>query len=154
MADLLTHYVSARVVGVGLRDRATAALFALGVFLPDLIGKPIGHLPGVPDLAAAPSHSLFGLVFACGAICFLFAPVLRARAFVALYAGSVLHVFADLMKDYLGRGSVCLLHPFSTRAWEVGLYRSEDVFILLPGNLAILGLFWLVGRRKNTKTIV
>lgn len=150
MADLLTHYVSARIVGVGIRDRAMATLFALGVFLPDLVGKPIGHLPGIPHLAAAPSHSLVGLVFACGAVCLLFAPALRARAFAALYAGSVLHVFADLMKDYLGRGSVCLLHPFSTTAWEAGLYRSEDVFFLLPVNLAILGVLWLAGRRKNT----
>ena len=158
MADLLTHYVSARVVGVGIRDRATGTLFALGVFLPDLIGKPIGQLPGIPDLAAAPSHSLVGLVFACGAVCFLFAPGIRGRVFAALYAGSVLHVLADLMKDYMGRGSVCLLHPFSTTAWEAGLYRSEDVFHLLPINLAILAVLWIVGRRrgrpKNTETIV
>ena len=48
MADLLTHYFSARVVGLGLRVRATAMVFTLGAFLPDLLGKPLGHLPGIP----------------------------------------------------------------------------------------------------------
>ena len=149
MADLLTHYVTSRVAGVGVRDRANGLLFSLGVFLPDLIGKPIAQLPEVPDLAAVPSHSLLGLAFACAAVSFLFARDLRARAFAALYAGSVLHVLVDMMKDYFGRGAVCLLHPFSTTGWEVGLYRSEDVFHLLPINLAILIILWVVGIRRR-----
>lgn len=147
MADLLTHYVSARVAGVGLRDRATAMVFALGVFYPDLLGKPLGWIPWLPDLVEAPTHSPVGLIFACGAACLLFAPDFRRRAFWALYAGSLLHVFVDLLKSYLGRGAVMLLHPFSTRGFELGLYRTEDVFYLLPANLGILAILWVVGRR-------
>jgi len=149
MADLLTHYVSARVVGLGLRVRATAMVFTLGAFLPDLLGKPLGHLPGIPDLAEVPTHSLLGLLFACGAACFLFAPDFRRRAFLALYAGSLVHILGDVLKTYLGRGSVVLLHPFSLRSFEVGLYRSEDVFYLLPANLGILAILWIVGLRRG-----
>ena len=150
MADLLTHYVSARLAGVRIRDRATTTLMAMGVFLPDLIGKPLGHFPGTPYLAEVPSHTPFGLVFACGALCMLFAPSVRVRAFWALYAGSLLHLLVDLMKDYLGSGAVFIFHPFSLQIYELGFYRSEDVFYLLPVNLAILAILWVQGRKRKT----
>lgn len=148
MADLLTHYVTARVTGLRIRDRATATVFTLGVFLPDLLGKPLGMISSLPDLFEVPTHTPIGLVFACGAICFLFAPGFRRRAFWALYAGSLVHLLADLAKSYLGRGAVSLLHPFSTQGFELGLYRTEDVFYLFPINLAILAILWVRALRK------
>lgn len=150
MADLLTHYVSARIVGVKLRDRAVATLFALGVFLPDLIGKPIRYLPGSGYMTEIPSHTPFGLIFACGAISMLFASNLRVRAFWALYAGSLLHLLVDLMKDYLGSGAAFLLHPFSLETYELGLYRSEDVYYLLPANVAILIILWVMKSKRES----
>ncbi len=150
MADLLTHYVSARVTGLGIRDRATATVFALGVFFPDLLGKPLGAMPFLPDLVEAPTHSLLGLLLACGAASFLFASDFRRRAFWALYAGSLLHVLADLLKTYLGRGAVMLLHPFSLQGFELGFYRTEDVFYLLPANLGILAILWVMGRKRKS----
>jgi hypothetical protein len=149
MADLLTHYVSSRIAGAGVRDRATLVLFSLGVLLPDLLGKPIGELRWSPPLLATPSHTVFGLIFACGAVSLFFAAPIRFRAFWALYLGSMLHLLLDWMKDYLGRGAVVWLHPFSTRSWEAGLYRSEDVFYLLPANLGILILLWVLGRKRK-----
>jgi hypothetical protein len=148
MGDLLTHYVSARVTGLGIRDRASAVLFAGGVFFPDLLGKPLNFFPGSPDMIDIPSHTPVGLLFACGALSLLFSASMRARAFLLLYAGSIVHVLGDLMKDYLGSGSIFLLHPFSLGTYELGFYRSEDVFFLLPFNLAILGLLWLLQRRR------
>ena len=149
MADLLTHYVSARLAGLRVRSRATATLFAAGVFLPDLLGKPLVFLPGTPPLLEVPSHTPFGLIFACGAVSLIFASGLRLRAFTALYLGSLLHVLLDLMKDYLGSGSVFLLHPFTLDTFELGLYRSEDVFYLLPVNVAILLILWAVRRYRR-----
>src|SRR5690349_23023749 len=104
MADLLTHYVSSRVAGIGVRDRVSATLFATGVFLPDLIGKPLDVM--APYMAEIPSHTPLGLFFACAAISMLFASSIRGRAFWALYLGSLLHVGLDMMKDYLGDGGV------------------------------------------------
>ena len=149
MADLLTHYVSARLVGFRVRDRAVATLFAAGVLFPDMLGKPLAFFPGAPHLLEIPSHTPFGLIFACGAVSQLFARGFRGTAFWALYLGSLLHVVGDLMKDYLGSGAVFLLHPFSLDTFEVGLYRSEDVFYFLPVNLVVLGLFWLVRKRRS-----
>ncbi|HKS15928.1 MAG TPA: hypothetical protein VJU16_01300 [Planctomycetota bacterium] len=146
MADLLTHYVSARLAGIRIRDHTTTVLFAVGVFLPDLIGKPLNYF--LPYMAEIPSHTPFGLIFACGAVSLLFAESIRRRAFWTLYGGSLLHVLLDLMKDYLGSGSVFLLHPFSVESYELGFYRSEDVFYLLPANLAILAILWALGRRR------
>lgn len=148
MADLLTHYVSARVAGVGVRDRVSATLFATGVFLPDLIGKPLDAL--APYMAEVPSHTPLGLIFACGAVSMLFASSIRGRAFWALYLGSLLHVACDMMKDYLGDGGIFLLHPFTLETFELGLYRSEDVFYLLPANLGILAILWVWGRVRSS----
>jgi hypothetical protein len=149
MADLLTHYVSSRVAGLGIRDRASLTLFGLGVLLPDLLGKPLGEISGLPHLVAIPTHTPIGLVFACGALAMLFAAELRKRAFWAIYLGSLLHLLVDMMKDYLGRGAGVIFHPFSTRSYELGLYRSEDVFILLPANLGILAILWAVARKRR-----
>ena len=148
MADLLTHYVSGRIAGVGIRTPVAATLYSLGVFLPDLI-KTLGTIPGTPYLMEVPSHTPLGLIFACTCLCLLFAPSIRWTAFWGLYLGSQTHLALDLMKDYLGSGSVFLLHPFSMESFEFRLYRSEDVFYFLPANLAILAILWAVGRRRR-----
>jgi len=147
MADLLTHYVSGRILGIGIQHRVTATLFSLGVFFPDLV-KMIAMIPGWTYLLDVPSHTPFGLIFACAAASQLFAGSIRWRAFSALYLGSMTHLLLDLMKDYLGSGAVFLLHPFSNETFELGLYRSEDVFYLLPANIGILGVLWVVSRRR------
>ena len=149
MADLLTHYVSARVAGIPVRDRSVAALLTVGVLLPDVTGKPLGSLPGLPELVEVPSHTLPGLLLLCFALCLLFAPPIRARAFGALYAGSLVHLLLDAMKDYLGSGAIIPFHPFSLEAYEMGFYRSEDVFYLLPANLAVLALLGALERRRR-----
>jgi hypothetical protein len=148
MADLLTHYVSGRIAGIGIRSRVTAAIFTSGVFLPD-VAKQIGTMPGMPYLVEIPSHTPFGVIFVAAGVSQLFAQPLRWTAFWALYFGSLMHLLLDLMKDYLGSGAVFLLHPFSSETFELGLYRSEDVFYLLPANLAILGILWVLGRRRR-----
>jgi hypothetical protein len=153
VADLLTHYVSSRVAGLGIRDRATLTLFGVGVLLPDLLGKPLGELSGMPHLVAIPTHTPIGLIFACGALSMLFAAELRKRVFWAIYLGSLLHLLVDMMKDYLGRGAGVIFHPFSTRSYELGLYRSEDVFYLLPVNLGILAILWVLARKRRAAGI-
>ena len=149
MADLLTHYVSGRILGIGFQHRVTATIFTLGVFFPDLV-KLFGLLPGTAPMIEVPSHTPFGLIFACAAACQIFAGSIRWRAFGALYLGSMTHLLIDLMKDYLGSGAVYLLHPFSHETFELGLYRSEDVFYFLPANIGILGILWIVERRRRT----
>ncbi len=147
MADLLTHYVSGRLAGAWLRDPRSALLLGLGALVPDLVGKPLGLPPFAPDLVSTPSHTVAGLVFACWGLALLFEEGARRRAFALLYAGSLLHVALDALKDYLGRGAVIPAHPFWLHAWEGGCYRSEDVLVFLPGDVGALLLLWILGRR-------
>ena len=116
MADLLTHYVTGRLAGAGLHRRGAATLLAIGALLPDLVGKPIGAitmlLPQVSEAITVPTHTPLGLLFLCYALSYAFVREFRRTAFWMLYTGSLIHVFADALKDYLGRGSVYLLHPF------------------------------------------
>ena len=127
MADLLTHYVSARLPGSFLGDPCARATLALGVFLPDLIGKPMEAVNGMPFLASAPSHSALGAFFVAWALAMLFAEPFRFKAFATMFAGQLIHIALDLGKDSLGLGSAFVLLPFSTATHDFGLYTSQDV---------------------------
>lgn len=143
MADLLTHYVSARLPGSFVADPCARATLALGVFLPDLISKPMEH-SGLPFLSWAPSHSALGAFFVAWALAMLFAEDFRFKAFATLFIGQLLHIAVDLGKDSLGFGSAFVLLPFSTATHDLGLYTSQHVFWFLPGNLLVLwGLRWV-----------
>lgn len=149
MADLLTHYATGRLVGLGIHPRH-ALLLGVGALVPDLLGKPLGALPFLPDSIEAPSHSLPGLFFACWGLSLLFAEGTRSRAFALFLGGSLLHVAVDGLKDYLGRGAIVPFHPLWLGAWECGCYRTEDVFLFIPADLGILLLAWIAGSARRT----
>lgn len=148
MADLLTHYATGRLAGLGFHP-THALLLGVGALVPDLVGKPLGAMPFLPDLVETPSHTVAGLALVSWALALLFADGLRRRAFLLLYGGALLHVAVDGLKDYLGRGAIVAFHPVSLGAWECGCYRSEDVFVFIPANLGILLLAWIAGRSRT-----
>lgn len=150
MADLLTHYVSARLPGGFLADPAARSTLVLGVFLPDLAKEALGVLPGLSEFAIVPSHSALGLFCLSYALSMFFAEDFRRKAFVTLFVGSAIHVAVDTLKDGLGAG-VCLpWHPFSLQGVEVGLYHNENILWFLPGNAALLLLIrWASKRAKS-----
>jgi len=144
MADLLTHYVSARLPGSFIADPSARATLALGVFLPDLISKPMEAAPWMPFLAWAPSHSALGAFLVAWAIAMFFAEDFRFKAFATLFVGQLVHIAVDMGKDSMGFGSAFALLPFSTATVDAGLYTSQHVFFFLPVNLVVLwGLRWL-----------
>lgn len=150
MADLLTHYVSARIPGGFLASPAARTTLVLGVFLPDLLGKALGSHDLLPDHIGAPSHSALGLFLICWTLAMFFEEAFRLKAFVTLYVGSMLHVAVDLLKDNLGSGSAYLLHPFSVEGVELGLYQNENILWILPANLVVLwGLKRLAKRAQR-----
>lgn len=151
MADLLTHYVSARVPGGFIADDCARCTLALGVFLPDLIGKGMEAIPGMPNQAWAPSHSILGVICSSLAIAMLFSEEFRFKAFATLLFGQLLHVAVDLGKDSMGSGSAFLLLPFSVDQFDLGLYTSQDVFWFLPGNALILLLVRWLGKRAQQR---
>jgi len=147
MSDLFTHLAAARLPGALLSDRRVAALLVIGTFLPDLASKSLYWVALCSSDFKNPTHSPLGLLSVCYAASLFVVERLRRPAFAALYAGALLHVAVDLLKDNLGMGSAHLLYPFSTASTEFGLTGPDDVHVLLPIDLALLGLAWLVERK-------
>jgi membrane-bound metal-dependent hydrolase YbcI (DUF457 family) len=151
MSDLFTHYAGARLAAAGLRSREAAAYVVVGTFLPDLVSKGLYWILRAHPHFDEPAHSLPGLLLLCY-LASLFTPEAgRPRAFAALLAGALLHVFIDLFKENLGLGSARLLMPFSTWSLEFGWILAEDVVFLLPAAVAALGLARLLERRRERR---
>ncbi len=149
MPDLLTHLAAARASGTLLRDRRLLAVFIFGSFLPDVASKTLYWAAWANRDFVEPTHSLFGLLPLCYLAALFVEESLRKPAFAALYAGTVLHVALDLVKDNLGAGSAALFYPFSTRGYELGWIDPENVVYFLPAAAAVLILAWWLERRPR-----
>jgi hypothetical protein len=146
MPDLLTHLAAARVPGAFLRDRRLQALLVLGTFLPDLAAKGLHLVAHAPENFIVPTHSVAGLALLSYALSFLLEERLRTTGCFWLFAGALLHLAVDLVKDQ-ALGSAWLLYPFSTAGMEFGWIDPENVILLLPLDAAVLGATWLLERR-------
>lgn len=140
MPDAVAHLVTARLAAVPVRRPDLRALLYVGVIWPDILSKGTQGVLRAPPGFEAPSHSFAGLAVACLAFALLFAPGRRREAFFMLMAGSVLHLALDLLKDYGITSGLILFFPFSTRGFSLGLFRSEDGALLIPGALALLAI--------------
>jgi hypothetical protein len=147
MPDLLTHYAAARLPALALRDIRLQALLVAGTFLPDVAAKGLYWVAQAPERFASPSHSLAGLLLLCYLASLFLELPLRRAGFACLYAGSVVHLVLDLLKENIGVGSVRLLYPFSLHSFEIGAIPTEDVVLLLPLDVGVLLLVWLAERR-------
>ena len=147
MPDLFTHFVSARVPGAFLRDRRLQALLVIGTVLPDLGTKGLYWVFRSGQPFAHVSHTILGVVVIAYLGSLFVDEALRRGAFLALMAGGWIHLVVDLIKFYMGNGSVALLLPFSPRAFEFGLIDPENVVYLLPIDAAILAVTWFFERR-------
>lgn len=150
MPDLLTHLASAAAPATFLRDRPTRIALLLGALLPDVVSKPLYWVTWSRMDFLEPCHSLPGLLILSYAASLFFEVPIRRRTFPALYAGSLLHVALDLMKDNMGTGSASLFYPFSTQVFELGWIDPENVIALAPAALALWGLaFWIERRVRR-----
>ena len=148
MPDLLTHYAAARVPGLALRDPRLQALLVAGTFLPDVVAKGLYWIAQAPERFDGPSHSFVGLLPLCYLAALFVTVELRRPGFACLYAGALLHLLLDLLKENLGIGAGRLFLPFSVRSYELGWLPTEDVVHLLPLDLGVLMLVWLAERRR------
>jgi membrane-bound metal-dependent hydrolase YbcI (DUF457 family) len=147
MPDLFTHYASARLPGALLRGRRTAALLVAGTFLPDLASKSLQEVARTPSMYVTPAHSILGLLVLCYLAALFLEEPLRPRGFAALYAGALLHVAVDALKDALGAGAVHPFHPLSTAGIELSLVHPENVLAFLPLDLVLVLAAWRLERR-------
>lgn len=160
MPDLITHGSVALLLGfalVGRRRAPLLPLFVAGTLLPDVLARvpaivfgelhskltplPMGLLYGWD-----PMHQPFGMALAASIFSLLLPPTGRARAFLLLLGGMLLHLALDLLQFHEGAGHM-LLFPFSERTWEIGVIGSEDsVLVAIP--LALLAALVAVLRRR------
>jgi hypothetical protein len=147
--DLFTHFAAARVPAAFLRDRRHQALVLAGTFLPDIGSKGLYWVAQAPERFAAPSHSLVGLLLLCYLAALFLEQPLRRAGFACLYAGALLHLFLDLLKENLGIGSLRPFLPFSPAAIEFGWIPSEDVVLLLPLDIGVLLLAWILEKKRR-----
>ncbi len=138
MAEFLSHFATAYLPGKMLRDGRLRSILYAGVCLPDVLYKGLLYLAGASTWACEPTHSPLGLLPFCYAVSLLFEEGWRARAFWALYAGSILHVLLDLAKCYTGAGVIMWGFPFTTDRAELGLYMPEDTTLLMAPALILI----------------
>ena len=119
--------------------------------LPDLLYKGLLYLFAAPTWLCEPTHTPLGLVPFCYVLAMLFERDWRARAFAALWGGSLAHVLVDAGKSYLGGGVILWGFPFTMDAWEAGLYAPEETILLMPAALGLILLTELAlsGRRPR-----
>jgi membrane-bound metal-dependent hydrolase YbcI (DUF457 family) len=149
MADLLTHFVAARVPGSLVRDGRLQALLVLGTFLPDITGKGLYWVLDNHSSCQLVTHSIAGLLLIAYLASLFVEEPLRRSGFLMMAAGGAIHVLVDLTKDNLGIGSALLFLPFSTRGTEFGWIDPENVVQLIPVDAAILAVLWLLERRSR-----
>lgn len=149
MADLFTHFVSARAPGVLVRDRHRVALLAIGTFLPDLAAKGLYWILQSGNSFAIGSHSILGVVLLSYLGCLFVEESLRRSGFLMLLLGGLIHLGVDMAKDNFGAGAVFPFLPFSPAAVEWGWIQSENTVYLIPLDAVILGAILLYERRRD-----
>jgi len=148
MADLLTHFVAARVPGSLVRDRRLQALLVIGTFLPDVTGKGLYWVLDTPVASQLVTHSIAGLLLISYLACLFLEEPLRRSGFLMLAAGGAIHVLVDMAKDNLGAGAAMLFLPFSLWGVEFSWIEPENVIFLIPIDIAILAALWFLERRS------
>jgi hypothetical protein len=151
MADLLVHFASGFAAGRPLRDGRLRSILYVGVCLPDLLYKTLLYLGHAPTWLCEPTHSPLGLVPFCYVGALLFEESWRRRAFVALLAGSWLHLLVDLGKNYMGQGVIPWAFPFSMKTVELGWYYPEQSLSLWLPSLALIAGVELISRLKGRR---
>ncbi len=154
MPELVTHISAAYLVRRGTKSIAqTAALFYLGVILPDVLTRPVNIL--LPPLYwfVRPLHTPLALTMVCLLLSYFFAETVRRKVFLSLIFGAYFHLVLDLFQKAIGPAYPWLF-PFSWRSFQIGLFWPEDSLVLLPvwGLLGIvLVVRGLMRGRKSKK---
>lgn len=149
MPDAVTHLLTARLVATLERRAGMRAVLYLGVLWPDILAKGVGMVLRSPAGFDIPSHSVIGLIVASAAAALLFRAPDRGVVFGLLMAGSLLHLAADLLKDFGVFPGLRLFFPIFNKGFSAGLFRGEQSAIILPLSLLLILAFELAARRRR-----
>ncbi len=151
MADLVTHYLTARIPTSRL-ERPIQAAWIAGVLLPDVVCKLYDVLLGSPGRFEVPSHMVVGSALYAYLASFAFEERIRGRAWLALWGGGLLHILVDLFKDTMGSApSAWCLHPFTSGSVEFAVYDPLDWVWTIPVAALVL-LAWEWRRARDVRT--
>ncbi len=150
MPDLLTHYLSARILTVKSGTRLIS-LFFMGTILPDVLSRVpsivIAILFGTYDCHLgwfwAILHSPIVLILVCFLMTFFFEENLRKSVFRFLIFGVVLHLGLDMLQKTFTSGSGYLwFFPFSFKSFNIPLFWPDQSLYFIPVLLVILIFIW------------
>jgi hypothetical protein len=149
MPDLFSHLAAARLPAAFMRDRRLAALLVIGTFLPDIAAKGLYWVLRAGDLYDLATHSLVGILLISYLASLFLEEGLRPRGFLALAAGGLVHAGVDMLKVSFDASGHFFFYPFSTWHSDAGWIDPVNLAVLLPIDLAILGLAWAIERRRR-----
>lgn len=139
MPDLLTHFLSAYILGKGtIASRAMRSIFYLGAILPDLFSRSpiillefiLRRYPGEISRFFVNFHSPFVVFWLSLLISQLFQKD-RRKIFFILLSGAGLHLFLDLLQRHV-EPVYFWLFPFSWQKWEIGLFWADNSIYAVP----------------------
>ena len=138
MPDLATHVLTTHLMSRARPGwRTLYAPLLLGAILPDVLTRPLYMLFPAAFWLFFPLHSPLVLALVCYVLSFLFEERGRAKTFIAMYAGALLHIVLDLLQK-----SVTLayapLFPFSWAQWSAGLFWADDSLLILSALLVFV----------------
>ena len=153
MPDLFAHFASAYLPSRYQRLRQYDALLVFGAVLPDLLARiPIIifvrwlELPVVYFFLAL--HTPIGVILTCYLLSFLFERSIRFKSFLALTAGSFLHLVLDLMQQQFFEGVYIPFIPFSIKTVQWGWFHYNASLLVFPLLLVLVLFFWFRDKRS------
>ena len=155
MPDLFAHFASAYLPSRYQRLRQYDALLVFGAILPDLLARiPIIifvrwlELPVVYFFRAL--HTPIGVILTCYLLSFLFERSIRFKSFLALTAGSFLHLVLDLMQQQFFEGVYMPFAPFSMKTVQWGWFHYNASLAVFPPLFVIVLLIWFLEKNDNS----
>ena len=97
----------------------------------------------------SPTQSIFGLLLLSYLGALFLEESLRRPAFIALFLGGMLHVGVDHFRDSLGWGTSHVFYPLTPASYEIPCINPENLVLLVPLDLALLGILWLATRNRS-----
>lgn len=150
MPDLLTHYLTAKII-TGKSETKAISLFFVGTILPDVLGRApsiiitnlLGKYDCHLDWFLAVFHSPLILLLACFSICLFFEEVLRKSVFKFLALGITLHLGLDMLqKTFTPHSRYLWFFPFTFKSFNIPLFWPDQSIYFIPVLLMIAIFVW------------
>lgn len=143
MPDLLTHYAVLALLARRARAAADVTLLLVGTALPDLAGRPLMLVPGVPTFHDVPSHALAMQPLYAFAVGAFLVPRWRVRGRRLLLAGALVHLVLDACQSHVGEWfTYYFFFPFTWHHTAAGFVHPSCTVMGAPWLAALALLAW------------